>query len=85
MIVAGLLLVLYVGSYAAFYRRGVLEAEQYGFSYFFYSPVDDVIAARDTTRQHQFLAPFYDPVNQLHRSWFGGRSPCRCVMFTLGS
>lgn len=81
---AGLLAAVYVGSYAVLYRRGVREAERYGFDYFFYVPVADVAAARDTTRQHQVLGPVYAPLNHLHDRWLGGRAACRCVLFGLG-
>jgi hypothetical protein len=82
--VVGLLLALYIGSYAALYRRGVAEADAYGFPYFFYVPVADVAAARGTTSQHQLLGILYEPLNMAHCRWFGGRAACRCVMFGLG-
>ena len=84
VIAAGLLLAVYVGSYAALYRRGVTEAERHGYDYFFYVPFTDVVAARDATARHQWLGPVYSPLNELHRQWFGGRAACKCIMFGLG-
>ena len=72
-------------SYAALYRRGVAEAERYGYDFFFYVPFADVAAARDTTARHQWLGPVYSPVNELHRQWFGGRAACKCIMFGLSA
>ena len=83
--VVGLLLAFYIGSYAALYRRGVAEAERYGYDFFFYVPFADVAAARDTTARHQWLGPVYSPVNELHRQWFGGRAACKCIMFGLSA
>ena len=77
------LFVSYLGTYAIFYRRGVAEAEQYGLDYFVYVPMADVIAAKAMTRPHELLGPIFDPVNHLHRQWFGGRAACRCIMFGL--
>ena len=71
----------YSGSYASFYYRGVSEADAGGFRYFFYVPVSDVMEARGLTRQHVVLGTLYEPLNELHMDWFGGRSACRCVMF----
>ena len=81
--VVGLLLGAYVGSYAALYRRGVSEAERYGYDFFFYVTFADVVAARDTTTRHQWLGPVYSPLNELHGRWFGGRSACKCIMVGL--
>ena len=64
VIAAGLLLVVYVGSYAALYRRGVTEAERHGYDYFFYVPFTDVVAARDATARHQWLGPVYKPTQR---------------------
>ena len=71
-----LLLVGYVGSYAFFYRRGVAEADAFGYSYFFYAPVAEAFS-RNPSRQQAWLAEFYSPANQLHHLWFGGRAQCR--------
>jgi hypothetical protein len=76
-----LLLGIYVGSYASLYRRGVAEADHYGYDYFLYVPFSDVVAARETTEQHQFLGPLYHPLNELHCRWFGGRAACKCMLF----
>ena len=70
-----LLLVGYVGSYAFFYRRGVVEADAVGSSYFFYAPVAEVFS-QNPSHQQEWLGPLYKPVNHLHRSWFGGRAQC---------
>ncbi len=83
--VVGLLLGAYVGSYAALYRRGVAEAERYGYDFFFYVPFADVVAARDTTARHQWLGPVYSPLNELHGRWLGGRPACKCVMVGLSA
>ena len=82
-VVVGVLLTLYVGGYAALYRRGVAEADAFGSTYFFYDSFLDVLAARDSTRQHHVLLLLYGPLNALHHDWLGGRSACRCMMFGL--
>jgi hypothetical protein len=79
--VVGLLVALYVGSYVALYRRGVAEADAYGYRYFFYVPFADVVSARSTTRQHRVLLWLYGPLNDLHHRWFGGRDACRSITF----
>jgi hypothetical protein len=79
--VVGLLAVTYVGSYAALYRRGVAEADAYGYRYFFYVPFADIESARGTTRQHQMLLSLYGPLNDLHHRRFGGRDACRSITF----
>ena len=71
----------YVGSYAVFYSRGVSEADAVGFPYFFYVPVADVIEARGVTRRHEVLKTVYEPLNELHVRWFGGRSACGAITF----
>jgi len=73
----------YVGSYAALYHRGVSEADAIGSSYFFYVPADDVIEARGLTRRHLLLMVLFDPLNELHCEYLGGRSACRCMLFGL--
>ena len=83
--IAGALVGTYVGSYAALYRRGVAEADANGYPYIFYVPWADVAARRDTTLQHQILGPLYEPLNDAHRRWFGGRSACRCITFGLSA
>jgi hypothetical protein len=62
----------------------VSEAEAYGYDFFFYAPFADVVAARDTTRQHRLLGPVYSPLNDLHHGWLGGRAACRCIFCGLG-
>ena len=73
----------YVGSYAALYYRGGSEADAVGLRYFFYAPVADVTEARGVTRQHILLMALYDPLNDLHQQYLGGRSPCLCITFGL--
>ena len=84
-VVVCLLAALYVGSYAALYRRGVAEADAYGYRYFFYVPFADIVAARGTTREHQALLWLYGPLNDLHHRRFGGRDACRSVTVGPGS
>jgi hypothetical protein len=86
-IVIGLLALqaAYVGSYAALYHRGVSEADEFGSKYFFYVPVTDVVEARGVTRQHMLLMALYEPLNDLHGRWLGGRSPCGCILFELSA
>ena len=79
--VVGLLVGLYVGSYAVLYRRGAAEADAHGYRYFFYVPFTDIVSSRGTTRQHRVLLWLYDPVNDLHHHWFGGRDACRSITF----
>ena len=73
----------YVGSYAAFYARGVSEADTLGSRYIFYVPAADVIEARGLPPQHVALMGLYDPLNELHVRWLGGRSACRGITFGL--
>lgn len=82
-VVVGLLLSVYVGSYFALYRRGVAEAERYGYDFFFYVPFADVVSAHDSTRRHQLLGPVYSPLNERHYRWLGGRPACKCILFGL--
>jgi len=74
-------LLAYVASYAYLYQRGVAEADAVGSPYFFYVPVQR-IADGDLTHHYQLLALF-EPINRPHRSWFGGREPCRGITFGL--
>jgi len=76
-----ILLTAYIGSYAALYRRGIVDADRFGCSGFFYVPLDKIALGDGSlkigplTRRHQFLERFYAPLNRMHRAWFGGRSP----------
>lgn len=76
-----LLLVGYVGSYACFYRRGVAEADAFGYPYYMYAPAAEAFS-RSPNRQQAWLSEFYKPANQIHHDWFGCRS--QCYSFTLG-
>ena len=73
----------YVGSYAALYARGVREADAFGSKYVFYVPAADVVEARRLPPQHVAMMAVYDPLNELHVRWLGGRSACRGITFGL--
>jgi hypothetical protein len=77
--IACALISLYGGTYAALYHRGVKEAEPYG-SFYFYVPFNEVMTSPDVPRRHFVLMAIYSPINQLHREYFGGRSPCVCML-----
>ena len=80
LVVIPLLLLFYSASYAVLYHRGVAEAEKYGYDYFFYAPIADVVQDRNETNQHVYLGPIYDPINHVHYRWFGGRAACKCLL-----
>jgi hypothetical protein len=70
------LILSYVGSYAYLSRRGMREAETWGFRFFFYVPLGDPdLRKGDLTRQMRFVS-FYAPLNWIDRTFFGGTHPC---------
>ena len=43
----------------------------------------DVVEARGLPPQHVVLVGVFDPLNELHVRWLGGRSACRGITFGL--
>jgi hypothetical protein len=82
-VVIGLLLAVYVSSYAYLSRRGMAEAAEVGWPCFFYCPLADVVPYRNFPRQHRWAVSVYNPLNQLDRACFGGGTPCRGVTWGL--
>src|SRR5258708_825256 len=72
---------VYVGSYAVLYYRGVSEMNAVGLRFFFYVQIAEVVEVRRVTRRHVLLAALYEPLNNLHGRWLGGRSACRNITF----
>ncbi len=79
---AGLL--AYVGSYHRLSRRGVREAQEYGFPGFLYIPGAEAATSGNLMR-HYALATFYAPLNWIDQAIFGAPSPVwtMCIMWHL--
>jgi hypothetical protein len=71
----------YVGSYDRLKRRGLRQAADYGYEGFLYVRMEEASAARDLSR-HYAWATFYEPLNFVDRSVFGG--PTHWVSFMWG-
>jgi hypothetical protein len=77
------LLIAYVGSYAYLSRRGMREAETWGFKFFFYVPLDDPdLRKNDLTKQIR-LVTFYAPVNWIDRTLLNGKQPCTAMDLSI--
>jgi hypothetical protein len=64
----------YVGSYDRLKRRGMRQAVEYGYpGGFLYVPFEEAAASQDLTR-HYAWAAFYEPLNSVDRTVFGGPS-----------
>ena len=78
------LLAFYVGSYLYLSRRGMSEAKLYNASGFFYCPISELVPYGSLPRQHQWALSLYTPLNKIDQAWFGGGSPCCCVIWGFG-
>jgi hypothetical protein len=81
--IAWALISIYIGTYAAFYHRGVNEAERYH-SFYFYVPMQEVMTSPEIPRRHYILMMIFRPINGIHREYLGGRSPCICILRGFG-
>jgi len=77
------LLIAYVGSYTYLSRRGMREAETWGFKFFFYIPLDDPDVVKNELIKQSRLVTFYAPLNWIDRTLFNGKQRCTAMDLTL--